>query len=266
MLDSAQRIIVAIVFLALGGIALVGAQAAGLDLPGADGVQPQAFVRAAQGSEIALISGHAGNDSGAVCEDDLGNVSLTEASINARVAESAADRLRRAGASVTILNEFDPRLENLQADVLVSLHADSCIDASGFKAAVHTYSAIPNADAELLACIGRDYPLATGLPHHPNTVTHNMTEYHAFRKIAATTPAAILELGFLGGDRFTLESNPDRVAEGVANSILCFLRGDILTPVPEIAADGVTILPSTSPETNTPPDTSATELEGSATP
>ena len=237
MLDSAQRIIVAIVFLALGGIALVGAEAAGIQLPGADGVQPQAFVRAAQGSEIALISGHAGNDSGAVCEDDGGTVTLTEASVNSRVAEAAATRLRRAGASVTILNEFDPRLDNLKADVLVSLHADSCIDASGFKAAVYTYSEIPGTDAELLACIERDYPVATGLPHHPNTVTHNMTEYHAFRAIAPTTPAAILELGFLGGDKAILEGDPGRVAAGVADSILCFLRGDILTPMPEPAVE-----------------------------
>lgn len=230
--DRAQRIIVAIVFLALGGIALVGAQAAGFQLPGADGLQPQAFVRAAQGTEIALISGHAGNDSGAVCEDDAGNVTLTEASVNAHVADGIADRLRRAGAHVTILNEFDPRLDNLKADVLVSIHADSCIDASGFKAAVYTWSETPNADAELLACIGREYPATTGLPHHPNTVTHNMTEYHAFRAIAPTTPAAILELGFLGGDRALLEGQPQRAAAGVANSILCFLRGDLLTPPP----------------------------------
>lgn len=229
-LDRAQRIIVAIIFLALGGIALVGAQAAGFQLPSADGVRPQAFVRAAKGAEIALISGHAGNDSGAVCVDDTGNVTLTEASVNARVAEGAADRLRRAGATVTILNEFDPRLDNLKADLLLSIHADSCIDASGFKAAVYTYSEIPNTDAELLACLDREYPAATGLPHHPNTVTHNMTEYHAFRAIAPTTPAAILELGFLGGDRALLEAQPERAAAGVANSILCFLRGDLLTP------------------------------------
>jgi len=242
MLESAQRIIVAIIFLALGGIALVGAESAGFQLPAADGVQPQAFVRAAQGTEIALISGHAGNDSGAVCEDDDGTVTLTEASINSQVADSAAERLQRAGAHVTILNEFDPRLDNLKADVLLSIHADSCIDASGYKAAVHTFSAIPNTDEVLLACIAREYPAATGLPHHPNTVTHNMTEYHAFTTIAPTTPAAILELGFLGGDRATLEGNPDIVAAGVANSILCFLRGDVLTPEPQPDANADTEL------------------------
>ncbi len=248
MLDSAQRIIVAIIFLALGGVALVGAQSAGFQLPSTGGVQPQASVRAAQGTEIALIAGHAGNDSGAVCEDAAGEVNLTEVSINARVAEGAADRLRRAGANVTILNEFDPRLEKLKADLLLSIHSDSCIDATGFKAAVHTFSAIPNTDAQLLACIEREYPAATGLPHHPNTVTHNMTEYHAFGEIAPTTPAAILELGFLGGDRAMLEGNPDVVATGVANSVLCFLRGDILTPQPADAGQ---------------PDT---EFDGSAAP
>ncbi len=232
-LDSAQRIIVAIIFLALGGIALVGAQSAGLTLPSADGMQPQAFVRAARGTEIALVSGHAGNDSGAVCEDANGTVTLTEASVNSAVAEATAARLRRAGANVTILNEFDPRLENLKADVFLSIHADSCIEASGFKAAAYTYSQMPNTDAQLLACIQREYPSATGLPDSPNTVTDNMTEYHAFRLIALTTPAAIIELGFLGGDRALLEGQPERAATGVANSILCFLRGDTLTPTPQ---------------------------------
>ena len=238
-LDSAQRIIVAIIFLALGGIALVGAQSAGLQLPSADGMQPQASVRAARGAVIALVSGHAGNDSGAVCEDDNGTVTLTEASINSSVAEGAADRLRSAGATVTILNEFDPRLENLKADVFLSIHADSCIATSGFKAAVHTYSQLPNTDAELLACIQREYPAATGLPNNPNTVTHNMTEYHAFRSIAPTTPAAIIELGFLGGDGALLADHPEIAAAGVADSILCFLRGDILTPTPPEPDSGV---------------------------
>ena len=68
------------------------------------------------------------------------------------------------------------------------------------------------------------YPAATGQPHHPNTVTHNMTEYHAFRKIDPETPAAIIELGFLGGDRELLASHPEQAAKGVADSILCFLK------------------------------------------
>jgi hypothetical protein len=51
-----------------------------------------------------------------------------------------------------------------------------------------------------------------------------MTEYHAFRRIAATTPAAILELGFLGGDGALLTEQPELPARGVSDAILCFLK------------------------------------------
>jgi N-acetylmuramoyl-L-alanine amidase len=151
---------------------------------------------------------------------------VTEAAINARVTGLAAERLRRAGADVMILDEYDPRLEGLRAAVLVSLHADSCIEASGFKAAVHAYSAIPAINDRLLTCIEQTYPAATGLPHHPNTVTHNMTEYHAFKRIDPLTPAAIIELGFLGGDQALLLNRPELAAKGVADGILCFLVGE----------------------------------------
>lgn len=106
------------------------------------------------------------------------------------------------------MQEYDARLEGLQADVLLSLHADSCIEASGYKAAVSEERTTTAGDNRLLQCIDRYYVGATGLPAHPNSVTHDMTQYHAFRRIAPTTPAAILELGFLGGDNALLTRSP----------------------------------------------------------
>lgn len=225
-LNQVSRIFLVVLLVTLAGMAWVVAQALGFGLPDASGLPRQALVGAAWDQQVALISGHAGNDSGAVCEDANGNVLVTEAEINARVANLTAERLRRAGADVTILDEYDERLEGLRAAVLISLHADSCIDASGYKAAVHTYSAIPAINDRLLACIEQSYPTATGLPHHPNTVTHNMTEYHAFKRIDPLTPAAIIELGFLGGDQSLLVNQPELAAKGVADSILCFLEGE----------------------------------------
>ncbi len=224
--NQVSRIFLIILLVSLAGIGLIMAQALGFGLPDANGVWPQGVVGKAWDRQVALISGHAGNDSGAVCEDADGNVLVTEAEINAHVANLAAERLRRAGADVTILDEYDDRLEGLRAAVLVSLHADSCIDASGFKAAVHTYSAIPTINERLLGCIERSYSAATGLPHHPNTVTHNMTEYHAFKRIDPLTPAAIIELGFLGGDQALLVNQPELAAKGVADGILCFFEGE----------------------------------------
>lgn len=217
-----QRIILLIGFIALFGIGLISARVAGYGLPGLDGLAPQGVNRAIFNRKVALISGHAGFDSGAVCEDEQGGVILAEADVNAEVASLVARRLRKAGADVVILDEYDPQLEGLQADLLISLHADSCIDASGYKAAVDQRRPPMAAEARLIGCIDRFYPANTGQALHPNTVTHNMTQYHAFRRIDLTTPAAILEMGFLGGDRQLLTTAPQLVAKGVADSVLCF--------------------------------------------
>ncbi len=209
------------------------------------------FSRAISAKRIALISGHAGNDSGAVCSNAEGVATMTEANLNSVIAGKVAALLQGGGASVLLLDEYDARIDNLDADMLLSLHADSCIEASGFKAARYVYSQTPTADDRLVACIDSAYALATALQIHANTVTHNMTEYHAFRKVGVNTPAAILEMGFLGGDGALLQQQPDRVAQGVANSIYCFLNGD--TPgappaplenpqslnAPEVTAPGV---------------------------
>lgn len=179
---------------------------------------------------IAFISGHAGHDSGAICVDDQGNTTLTEAEVTATIANRAAEMLRRDGMNVAILDEYDPRITNLDVDAMLSLHADSCISASGYKAAYYLFSTIPDEDARLVRCIDETYPIVTGLTKHANTITHNMTEYHAFRKVLPTTPAAILELGFLGGDQRLLTENAELAARGVADSIRCFVNEVEATP------------------------------------
>jgi len=183
-------------------------------------------VAAVFNQHIALISGHAGYDSGAVCTDDNGNTTVTEAAINAKVAQLVAERLRRSGADVEILEEFDSRLAGLQADLFLSIHADSCIDVSGYKAARYPGSAV-SADADrLISCIDHFYPAATGLTLHGDTITHNMTDYHAFRQIDPSTPAAVIELGFLGADQDLLVNRPEVVARGITDSLICFFAPD----------------------------------------
>jgi len=171
---------------------------------------------------VALISGHAGSDSGAICTDEEGTTLLTEAETVAAITDLVATRMRRS-ARVIELEEYDPQLDGLQAAILLSLHADSCISASGYKAAYYERSQIPTTGDRILECIDREYAAATGLAHDPNTVTVDMTEYHAFRKIDPQTPAAILELGFLGGDQELLTERPEIVAQGVVASLRCFL-------------------------------------------
>lgn len=169
---------------------------------------------------VGLVSGHRGYDPGAACPDGL-----TEAEVNYAVTLEVANLLQRRGVQVDILDEFDDRLTDYQADALVSIHADSCSypGLSGFKAARITESAIPEAEDVLVACLNQEYAAYTGLPQHPASITDGMTDYHAFREIAKQTPGAIIETGFLLDDRELLEKRPKVVARGVAAGILCFL-------------------------------------------
>jgi len=178
--------------------------------------------------QLTVISGHAGYDSGAICMAIDGSSTLppsvTEVEINAAVAERFARRLRRGGASVTIMDEFDPRLEQLQSDLLISLHADSCIDASGYKLAYNTRAEVLPFTSNLDECFAQNYASITNLTLHIDTITHDMIDYHAFRKIAPTTPAVIVEMGFLGGDQALLHDQPETVARALTESIRCFFQ------------------------------------------
>lgn len=170
---------------------------------------------------IGIVAGHAGYDPGAVCPDGL-----TEAEVNMAIARIVVEMLRQQGYQVDLLEEFDARLRGYRADVLVSIHADSCDvpGASGFKVARVTHSAIPEAEDRLVECLYREYEAATGLPRHPNSITDNMTSYHAFYEIDSYTPGAIIETGFLLEDYAYIVRRPRMVARGIVNGILCFLQ------------------------------------------
>ncbi len=174
---------------------------------------------------VGIVSGHRGpeNDPGAVCPDGL-----TEASVNLSVAQLVVRNLRGLGYTVDLLDEFDPRLENYQAAALVSIHSNTCQDfgerVSGFlvAAAQARISARAN-DSQLVNCIAQNYAAATQLERRTE-LTLDMTDYHTFREIHALTPAAIIELGFLLGDRDLLTQHPDTLARGITDGICCYLE------------------------------------------
>ena len=172
---------------------------------------------------VALISGHAGFDSGAIC-GEVNAPTIKEVDVVARIAELVRGQLESAGVEALVLEEYDARLTNLDAELMLSLHADSCILANGYKAAYPLNSAIPLTERRLIVCIDEHYAAHTGLPFHPS-VTEEMTRYHAFRKVLPATPTVILEMGFLGGDAHLLTKEPERVAAGITESIFCFLHG-----------------------------------------
>jgi N-acetylmuramoyl-L-alanine amidase len=186
----------------------------------------QPLLDSKQQTRVGIIAGHRGNDAGTVCADGL-----TEVEVNQKVAEIVALSLVAEDYRVDILDEFDPKLDGYKASAFVSIHTDSCsVDMTGFKVA----SAENGSDAskQLAECLWTRYEAETGLPRHLSTITTNMTQYHAWRKIAETTPAAIIEIGFLNGDRTFLTEHTDRVAAGIVKGIDCFLTPSQATPAP----------------------------------
>jgi N-acetylmuramoyl-L-alanine amidase len=230
-LQSIQRYLVIISFLSLLGIGAISLRIAGYDLSTVQTWLPPGLLGALFNRQIAIISGHAGNDSGAICTDSAGSVTLTEAEIITTITERVAQQLRRAGAHVLILDEFDSRLADLKVDLLISLHGDSCIDASGYKFAMKQSSTTDKRiGTTLSACFDQFYAESTALKPHPNTITHNMIDYHAFRRIDPHSPALILEVGFIGGDQKLLVQRPDLIARGITTSIRCFFEREELQP------------------------------------
>jgi N-acetylmuramoyl-L-alanine amidase len=189
---------------------------------------------------VGLVAGHWKNDSGSVCPDGL-----KEVDINLQVATLVQKILTDEGYQVELLHEFDPNLTGFQAAALISIHNDSCDfinnEATGFKVASAMATRHPERAARLTSCLRARYGTATGLPLHSTSVTPDMTSYHAFDEINENTPASIIETGFLNLDRQILTEQPERVAQGVAEGILCYLRNEpIVGPTvvpPPIAPD-----------------------------
>ncbi|MFQ5811800.1 MAG: N-acetylmuramoyl-L-alanine amidase [Anaerolineae bacterium] len=176
--------------------------------------------------KIGIVAGHWSTDSqkydpGAVCPDGL-----TEGEINLAIAQLVKALLENQGYEVDLLEEFDAALEGYLADVLVSIHADSCDvpRASGFKVASVLHSALPEEEDRLVKCLREEYQEATSLSFHEHSITYDMREYHAFYEIASQTPGAIIETGFMAADRQILLGQQDKVAQGIANGIVCFLE------------------------------------------
>ena len=176
---------------------------------------------------IGIVSGHYQFDSGAVCED---GTNLQEVDINFSIADRVRANLISEGFDVDLPGEKDDRLPQYRALALVSIHADSCAfinnQATGFKvAAALATSHLDNAN-RLVACLTSRYMEATKLNFHAGSVTEDMTSYHAFNEIHNQTAAAIIEVGFMNLDRQLLTQNPDLVAEGITQGILCYIRNE----------------------------------------
>ena len=183
-------------------------------------------------ARIGIVSGHWQNDSGAVCPDGL-----TEEQVNLQIATLVQQKLIAEGFTVDLMSEFDERLSQYKAMVLISIHADTCEyisnEATGFKVAAAIHSLYPDKANRLVVCMADRYQATTGLRYQPNSTTPDMTSYHAFDEIHTETTAAIIETGFLNLDRQILTENPDLIAQGIVNGLICYIRNENVTqPTP----------------------------------
>lgn len=154
---------------------------------------------------------------------------LTEAEVNLAIARRVALQLQEAGVVVDLLPATVP--PGYDADAFVAIHTDDGggTPESGWKVASPWRSS--EASRKLRDSVASAYGLTTGLPSDRYGVSYNMRGYYAFswtrysHAIAATTPAAIIETGFLtsAADRRIIVEDPERSARGISLGIIMFL-------------------------------------------
>jgi len=154
-----------------------------------------------------------------------------EVDVNLDISRRVAALLEKQGVTVDLIPATVPI--RYKADAFIAVHGDanSNTSVSGYKLARASASRNAARDDALLNAVSSAYGSATGLRFHAGTITRNMTSYYAFSQglqhsVDASTPAVILELGFLTttSDRKLLLEQPDRAAEGIANGIAKFLQ------------------------------------------
>jgi N-acetylmuramoyl-L-alanine amidase len=222
---------------------------AAIDIPLATQTAEAQFTPTPRGQPlVGIVVGHwddSTKDPGAVCAD----IDLTEFQVNQNVATRVQALLEAQNVDVELLREFDPRLPGYQASALVSIHADSCDyindQATGFKVAAAMANPRPQLSARLTACLRQRYAAATGLTPH-SSITADMSSYHAFDEISKDTTAAIIEVGFLNLDRDILTQGVDRIAQGVADGILCYINNE---GIPFAGTPEATAIPVDAAET-----------------
>lgn len=153
----------------------------------------------------------------------------TEVQVNLDIAQRVKAQLEAQGIIVDLLPATVP--PSYDADAFVTIHADGSSSTTnrGFKLATPWRTS--RAAQHLLDATTDEYAKATGMPQD-GAITMNMRGYYAFNNrrhiyaIAQTTPAIIVEMGFLTNptDRALMTRQPNRIAGGIANGIVRYLN------------------------------------------
>jgi hypothetical protein len=154
---------------------------------------------------------------------------LTEASVNLEIARRVVRQLQEVGVSAELLPATVP--PGYDADAFVAVHADDGggADPSGWK--ISTPWRASEASRLLRDSITRTYAQASGLPEDRYGISFNMRGYYGFswyrfeHAVAPTTPAVIIETGFLtsAADRAVIVDNPERTARGISQGVIAYL-------------------------------------------
>jgi hypothetical protein len=155
---------------------------------------------------------------------------VREVQVNLDIAQRTAAYLRAADVAVDLLPATVP--PSYRADAFVTIHADGSSNTRlrGFKAATQWREW--EAGLALVDSLRQEYGKASGLTWDGGRITSGMRGYYAFSSgrfrhaISNETPGAILEMGYLTNpaDRQLMLTQGDRLARGVADGILRFLR------------------------------------------
>ena len=173
---------------------------------------------------VGVVAGHWGNDSGAVCPDGL-----EEVQINVEIASYVQKYLKDEGFDADLMMESLEVLEDYEADALISIHADTCAyidpNATGYKVTPILGTQNITESNRLNACVMDRYAAATKMSFH-TSITADMQNHQAFVRINPNTPAILIETGFMNLDRKMLTENPDVIARGIVNGLLCYLNDE----------------------------------------
>lgn len=156
--------------------------------------------------------------------------SVTEAELNLEIVNRVKPLLEAQGVVVDVLPATVP--PGYDADAFLAIHADGSTGAAARGWKLATPWRTSDASRALMDAVAAAYGPATGIPEDVGGVTFNMKGYYAFsfrryeHAIARTTPAIIVEMGFMtsAADRAVLFGQPDRVARGIADGVVAYLR------------------------------------------
>jgi hypothetical protein len=162
--------------------------------------------------------------------------------LNLDVSNRVAKLLRAQGVLVEVLPATVPT--GYSADAFIAIHADGNASSAprGFKISTRWSSKVAVQDGQLVEMLTDAYRAATGLPED-GAVTRNMRGYYAYSprranyRVSNFTPGAIVEMGYMtnAADRAVLFKSTDKVAAGIANGIVAFLKATYGAPATDKA-------------------------------